>query len=150
MRSKIQLRLLVGLIAVISVFAVASPANAAHLDDADHGGRPLTAALSGANEVPARPATQTGVAVITLNQGQSEVCYDITVSNIIGTVVAAHIHVAVAGVNGPIVVPLPPLSGCVSADPQLIKQIRQNPEEYYVNVHTTTFPGGAVRGQLTK
>ncbi|MEO5840600.1 MAG: CHRD domain-containing protein [Acidimicrobiales bacterium] len=147
---KLRLRVLGSLIAVTSVFALASPASAARLDGADHGGRPLTAALSGANEVPPRPGTQTGSAVITLNQGQSEVCYDITVSNIIGTVVAAHIHFGVAGVNGPVVVPLPPLSGCVSADQGLIQQIRQNPDAYYVNVHTTTYPGGAVRGQLTK
>ena len=147
---KLRSHVLGSLIAVTSVFALASPAGAARLDGADHGGRPLTAALSGANEVPPRPATQTGFTAITLNQGQGEVCYDITLSGIIGTVVAAHIHVGVAGVNGPIVVPLPPLSGCVSADPQLIKQIRHNPDAYYVNVHTTTFPGGAVRGQLTK
>ncbi len=40
------------------------------------------------------------------------------------------------------------LSGCVSADPVLIGQIIANPAGYYVNVHTTEFPAGAVRGQL--
>ena len=143
---KMKLQLLGSLVAITSVLAL--PAGATRLDSADHGGRPLTAELSGANEVPSRPATQTGVAAITLNQGQSEVCYDIDLSNVIGTVVAAHIHAGAAGANGPVVIPLPPLSGCVSADPELIKQIRQNPADYYVNVHTTTYRGGAVRGQL--
>jgi hypothetical protein len=53
------------------------------------------------------------------------------------------------------VVPLTPptsgvSSGCTSADPNLIKAIIQHPEKYYVNVHTAEFPGGALRGQLSK
>jgi hypothetical protein len=41
-------------------------------------------------------------------------------------------------------------SGCVEADRGLIKDIRKNPAGYYVNVHTTEFPGGAIRDQLSK
>ena len=67
-----------------------------------------------------------------------------------------HIHKAPAGANGPIVVGLLPAgkptapteSGCVAADRMLILQIMRDPEAYYVNVHTTQFPGGAIRGQL--
>jgi hypothetical protein len=35
-------------------------------------------------------------------------------------------------------------------DADLIMEIRQNPENFYVNVHNDEFPGGAVRGQLSK
>ncbi len=65
-------------------------------------------------------------------------------------------HVGPAGVNGPVVVPLaPPSEGTVNActtgvDPQLIKSIIQNPQDYYVNVHNSDFPAGAIRGQLGK
>jgi hypothetical protein len=30
------------------------------------------------------------------------------------------------------------------------KDIVQTPENYYVNVHNAEYPGGAVRGQLSK
>ena len=118
------------------------------------GGRPLTAGLSGANEVPPADADGSGTAWVTLNQGQGEVCFHIEVENI-EPALAAHIHVGEAGVNGGIVVdfevPSQGLTGCVNdVAESLIKDIRQNPENYYVNVHNAPFPGGAVRGQLSK
>ena len=43
-------------------------------------------------------------------------------------------------------------SDCVfDIDKSLIKDIRQHPDDYYVNVHSTPgFEAGAVRGQLEK
>jgi len=122
----------------------------------DQGGRPLTADLTGPNEVPfpGGDADGTGSALITLNYGQGEVCWELSVANILPAI-AAHIHRAPAGVNGPVVVPLTPptggsSSGCGDVDRALIKEILHDPEAFYVNVHNTVFPAGAVRGQLTK
>jgi hypothetical protein len=124
-------------------------------------GRPFATTFTGAAEVP-RPGDldASGTAFITLNQGQGEVCFDLSWAGIDGTVTAAHIHVGPATVAGDVVVPLftdaalsgtDSASGCVSGvSEELIKAIRQNPENYYVNIHSDVFPAGAVRGQLAK
>lgn len=122
---------------------------------ADDGGRPLATMLTGAAEVPGPGDPDgSGTATIRLNLGQGEVCFELAVSGI-APATASHIHVAPAGVAGPVVVPLAPptsgtSSGCVAADPDLIKNIVKNPQEYYVNVHNAEFPAGALRGQLSK
>jgi len=137
-----------GLIAGAAVAVAATMLIALPVGAAEDSGRPLSAELSGAAEVPPADPDGSGTAFITLNQGQGRVCWELTWSNI-GAPLAAHIHVAPAGVNGPIVVPLEPIAGgCISADSDLIKAIRQNSEGYYVNIHNEEFPGGAIRGQL--
>jgi hypothetical protein len=125
-------------------------------------GRPYSTTLTGEAEVTSAGVPNQGdldgegTATITLNQGLGEVCFEISVSDITLPAIGAHIHVGASTTTGPIVVGLTApdatgeSSGCVSADPALIKAIRQNPEGYYVNVHTTDFPGGALRGQLSK
>jgi len=124
-------------------------------------GRPFTTTLTGSAEVPGpSDPDASGTASITLNQGQGEVCFSLTWESIDGTVVASHIHEAPEGVAGPVVVPLfvdvsfsgtGSISDCVAGvSEELIKDIRQNPAEYYVNIHSTVFPAGAIRGQLSK
>jgi hypothetical protein len=116
--------------------------------------------MTGAEEAPGPgDPDATGFASFTLNQGMGEVCFHLSWENIDGTVTAAHIHVAPPGQPGPVVVPLfagefpgtGSASDCVGGvDQALIKAIRQDPEAYYVNVHSTVFPAGAIRGQLEK
>jgi hypothetical protein len=123
-------------------------------DRASTGGRFLVAVMTGGQEV--LPAVGdpdgVGVAFISLNQGQGRICFAIRVFRI-DTVTMAHIHAGGAGVNGPVVVDFMPtekgLVNCVSGiDRELIRAIRQNPGDYYVNIHTVNHPRGAVRGQL--
>ena len=85
----------------------------------------------------------------------SAFCFRASWSSIDGTVVAAHIHPAPVGVPGPVAIPLfsgtfagtDSTSGCVSAN-GLAAAIIANPSGYYVNIHTTVSPPGAVRAQL--
>jgi hypothetical protein len=119
------------------------------------GGRPLSAAMVGKVEVPPGDPDGTGTAKFQVNVGKGQICYSLSVKKLDGTITAAHIHVAPAGKAGPIVVPLKaPVSGtssgCVSVKRDLAKNILMHPSAYYVNVHTTVFPAGAVRGQLHK
>jgi hypothetical protein len=121
---------------------------------ADNGGRPISVEMSGAQEVPPADPDGTGTATFTFNPGLGQVCYELTAENI-APATASHIHHAPAGVNGPVVIPLMPptsghSSGCASADRDLILDIIQNPEAYYVNVHNAVYPGGAIRAQLSK
>jgi len=128
---------------------------------AGNGGRPLSTAMTGAQEAPGPgDANATGQANLRLNQGQGRVCFDISWADVDGQVVAGHIHLAPPGEPGPIVVTLftgsfagtDAVSGCAQkVDRGLIKAIRKDPSAYYVNVHSQpNFPDGAVRGQLGK
>lgn len=85
-----------------------------------------------------------------------EICYELSVRRLTEAPFGAHIH-GVAGrtVAAGVLVPLVPPSGatatssdCVAVEAGLLAAIVASPGDYYVNVHTTLFPGGEVRGQL--
>jgi hypothetical protein len=81
-----------------------------------------------------------------------QVCYQLILKGI-KSPTKLHLHKGAIGVNGDLALELNPPAGrvsrgCVSAAPDLIRDLRQNPANYYVNVHSTQFPKGAVRGQL--
>ena len=120
------------------------------------GGRKFTVELTGAQEVPPADPDGSGTAQIYVNVGQQRVCWDISVEDIADPT-RAHIHKAPAGTNGSIVVTLfetgnVDFEGCTTSplDRELLRDILQNPQGYYVNVHNAEYPGGAIRGQMAK
>ena len=139
-------RIVISLVVLVSTLGFTSTAHA--------GGRPLSTPLTGPVEVPPGDPDGSGTATFTVNPGLGEVCWNIEVQNITLPATATHIHLAPAGVAGPVVIPLtaPDASGvsngCVAVDPSLARAIVRDPANYYVNVHNTDFPAGAVRGQL--
>jgi hypothetical protein len=115
----------------------------------------ITVTMTGAAERPGPGDPDgSGTASFTINRGLGEVCWEIEVTGITLPSIGAHIHLAPVTDAGPVVVPLTPpdatgmSSGCVDADPALVKAITKDPAAYYVNVHTTDFPAGALRAQL--
>jgi hypothetical protein len=120
------------------------------------GGRPFSTTLSGPSEVPAGDPDATGNATVWINPGTGTVCYEWSVSNAATPIAAAHIHRGVAGVAGPVVVPLPPTgqssgSGCTTGvDRSLALDIIRHPWNFYVNTHNAEFPAGVARGQLSR
>ena len=133
----------------------------------------LTAELSGDQEVPPVDTAATGSASVSVDTDAasgSQLCFDVTSTDLEGgAVVGAHIHEGAEGENGPVVVTLQAVmdgegtgEGC-AADAEInisaegsddadvaafLADIIANPANYYVNVHTETFTGGEIRGQL--
>lgn len=130
----------------------------------------FTAALSAQNEVP--PITNAesggrGDATITIDQTAASVTFVVNITGLpAGTPInIAHIHEAVAGVNGSVRVATTLSAGQVTigangtgsftstatgVDQALMQTIINNPAGFYFNAHSTLNAGGVVRGQLVR
>ena len=122
----------------------------------------FVAALSAENEVPGCPAGEEsgagGRAIVRIDEDTGEITYRVVARRLPGTIAGspgAHIHVGAAGEMGPVVQALE-LTGRerglvatgTATNPALAEAILADPANYYVNVHTTACPAGAIRGQL--
>jgi hypothetical protein len=169
MRTRIVLAVAVCAALAFGAGAVAAGKPAATRQSKAHAAKPklenrvLFAVLTGRKEVDANGHTGAGdpngrgsfTGIVDGNQ----LCFGITVKDLGAAPVAAHIHGPArpnqsAGIAVGLTPPSSPdpgaSSGCVSVDPALASAILKHPHKYYANVHTTQFPGGAVRGQLTR
>jgi hypothetical protein len=158
--------LLIGVVAAVALLGSHRPVTAAmapnpitYADPSALGTlpqRPFVTLLTGVAEVPGPgDPNGVGIAALTLNPAQEQVCFLILVTHVAFPITAAHIHQGSIKEAGPIVVGLfsgtdedGVLTGCVAADAAVIAAIRTNPTGYYVNVHNEVYPDGAVRGQL--
>jgi CHRD domain-containing protein len=141
------LTMMIAAIPIATLPLTGSPAEAARSAAA-----PYHAALAAGEEVPnPGPSGGTGTAKITVDVVKGQLCYDLSWSSQVGAPSAAHVHRGAKGTNGPIVVVLnepPSPKACVPADVAVLQGISADPGGYYVNIHTSAYPGGAVRGQL--
>ena len=136
------------------------------------GSENLRTHMIGGEENPANASQAQGQAIFRLSEDGTELQYKLIVANI-ENVLQSHIHMAPAGVNGGIVVWLYPSAPPASLIPGrsdgilaegvirdanvigalsgqgvagLMAAIRAG--NTYVNVHTTQFPPGEIRGQV--
>ena len=112
-------------------------------------GTSFTLALKGTTEPSA-----SGSAWLRIRKDAGLVCYRLVVANVTLPTTGSHIHRGATGVNGPVVVAFTApgtsggSSGCATASAALIDEIVASPAGFYVNVHTTEHPSGAIRAQL--
>lgn len=112
------------------------------------------AVLNGTNEVPVNSSTATGTATLSLDNTTKKITVTVTYSGMTAT--AAHIHNGLPTVSGPVVFPLTAGGGgSYPTTYSITDQILDNTQEtdlkannYYINIHSTAFPGGEIRGQL--
>jgi hypothetical protein len=137
--------------------AVAALALPTFVPAAGQGVRKLEAALDGGEEVPDKgDPNASGLALITVKLEKRKVCFNISFEKLDTPPFAGHIHKGAFGVAGDIVVTLfeeeagvaSPVKDCVRAGKKKLRKIKNNPEGYYVNLHNSEYPNGAIRGQL--
>lgn len=110
--------------------------------------------LTSAQEVPPNASTATGYARIAINESALTINYTIVFNGLQGNQTGAHIHAPAAiGANVGVAIGFPniggtsgTISGTTSITATQISQIRAHLG--YVNVHSSAFTGGEIRGQL--
>jgi hypothetical protein len=130
----------IGIGGLIAALAIASGAYAGD----------VKVTLSGAEEVPAVTTSATGSGTITVKDDKT-VSGSVTTKGVEG--IAAHIHAAPAGKNGPPVIPLTKGADGTWTVPANAKLTDDQFAAFkagglYVNVHSAANKGGEIRGQL--
>ena len=111
------------------------------------------ASLSPAQEVPPVASTATGAAEVQFNENTNKLSWKITYTGLSAAVSGGHIHgPASVGQNAGVVIPFTgnliaqPIMGETTITPAQHAELAAG--LYYVNIHTSRFPAGVIRGQL--
>lgn len=118
----------------------------------------LVADLAGADEVPG-PGDDGATGRFEAELIDGRLCIDMVAEGLDSDVAASHVHEGAAGAAGaPVVdIGLPTAAAggtdswvdvCVDVAEDLVERMVTQPDQFYVNVHSASFPDGAVRGQL--
>jgi hypothetical protein len=111
---------------------------------------PLNASLDGAQENPAVATTARGFGVFTIDVSTNTLSYYVGFTGLSTAQTAAHIHgSALHGTNAGVAFDIgtgSPASGSWTYPDGMEQDILDG--KMYVNVHTTMFPGGEIRGQI--
>jgi hypothetical protein len=113
-----------------------------------------TAVLTGDNEVPPVATAAAGIATLTFDDSNgfvNSIPLHLEFAGLSGAQNAVHIHEAPAGANGPALFALPlgsPVDIQVPLGQLPVASLEAG--NLYVNVHTTSFPSGEIRGQFLR
>jgi CHRD domain len=152
----------------VNVHTVANPGGAVRGQLAYVSGGVVTYAadLRPGNEVPAVNSTAFGSAFVAFDPVTSNIAWEVNTEGIANATMS-HIHRGAAGVNGPVIInfattpaQIPAGRSSGAAPVTAVQSGNLQPADltnlanaasanaYYVNVHSSAFPGGEVRGQL--
>lgn len=115
----------------------------------DSGAYNLEATLNGVQERPSVSTSASGTGTFVLSVSGLE--YDITVQNLSSAFTAAHFHTGIGGVNGPVLMTISFNGNHAQGTWTSISNSQRNAlldEEIYVNIHTTNYEDGEIRGQI--
>jgi hypothetical protein len=162
----------------LSIAFVASVCMSGLVASAQAGANRFSTVLAGDQEVPVVATIGGGTLTLDVNEGGTEIDWELTYSDMQADVIMAHIHVAQPGVNGGIVLwfckttqtapagtqTCPTREGTLSGTftnasvtPVASQQIPADLHQVvalikdgfgYANVHTTASTGGEIRGQI--
>ncbi len=113
-----------------------------------------TAQLTGEQEVPPHQTEAFGAGTVTLSPDETQILATLSFQNLTSNETAAHIHgPAYPGASAPPIFGFTAtvtMSGThtmlFSVNPTQVTQLRSG--QWYFNVHSTTFTGGEIRGQI--
>ncbi len=111
------------------------------------------AELNGASVVGAGDPDGAAVAQVTITRDVDAVCYNVWNVRKIDVATGAHIHRGLVGQNGPVVAALERAegqgwNGCIEKTGLADEIVTSGPQQFYVQIHTSDYPNGAIRGQL--
>jgi hypothetical protein len=132
------------ILAALFVFIVSAPARA----------EVFFAYLNGEQEAPTPVNTgATGYARVVLNESTGMISFTVVFTGLTGAQNNAHIHTGAIGVSGPVTINLGivggtsgTITGSAAITSAQIAAMRAH--QFYVNVHSSTFGNGEIRGQL--
>lgn len=118
-----------------------------------------TVQLEGSQEVPSVNTDALGTAWVMLSPDHRTITVKGLAHELSGDITGAHIHMAPAGLSGPVVKPLvvtgntfavtwTPNDTSNPLTPNAVKQLMDG--SFYLNVHTAANPNGEIRGQIVE
>ena len=111
----------------------------------------FSATLNSASAVPANSSTAKGTATALYNRNTGILTINVTWTGMTAT--AAHIHKGAAGVSGVIIFPFSGVTSPINYTTTVLDLSHEGDllaNLYYVDIHSTAYPNGEIRGQLIR